>query len=165
MKNNSKKMLSVFVTKSDAKEQSYAFDFICVHLRLCVAKTSFQHAKKNKGFTLIEVLIALAILAIALAATMRVIGMATSSAEEVKIKTYATWVSQNRLAELTARRVFPAAGSENGQVNMAGIDFVWQQTTSETPNKEFRKVEVSVSLPNQERKRANLSAYLSRGGT
>jgi general secretion pathway protein I len=146
-----KKQASVFVAFD-------AFDFIRVHLCLSVAK-------KNKGFTLIEVLIALAILAIALAATMRVVGMATSSAEEVKIKTYATWVSQNRLAELTARRVFPAAGSENGQVNMAGIDFVWQQTTSETPNKEFRKVEVSVSLPNEERKRANLSAYLSRGGT
>jgi general secretion pathway protein I len=158
MNSNGKKML--VVGKCEKKQVSVfdAVDSIRVHLCLSVAK-------KNNGFTLIEVLIALAILAIALAATMRVVGMATSSAEEVKIKTYATWVSQNRLAELTAGRVFPAAGSENGQVNMAGIDFVWQQTTTDTPNKEFRKVEVSVSLPNEERKRANLSAYLSRGGT
>jgi general secretion pathway protein I len=119
---------------------------------------------RTHGFTLIEVLVALAILSIALAATMRVIGMATTSAEEVKIKTYATWVAQNRIAELTARRVFPSTGSENGQATMAGIAFQWQQTTTETPNKAFRKVEVAVTLANEERKRASLNAYLSRGG-
>lgn len=121
-------------------------------------------AEKYKGFTLVEVLLALAILSVALAATMRATGMATTSADEVKIRTYATWVAQNRLAELTARRVFPAAGSESGQMVMAGIQFDWQQTTTDTPNKDFRKVDVSVSLPGETSKRARLNAYLTRAG-
>ncbi len=120
--------------------------------------------ERRAGFTLVEVLIALVILSIALAATMRATAMATTSADEVKMKTYATWVAQNRIAELTARRVFPAAGEERGQAPMAGINFQWQQTTSETPNKDFRKVDVTVSLPDEARKRAALSAYLTRGG-
>jgi general secretion pathway protein I len=122
------------------------------------------HARAPFGFTLIEVLIALAILSIALAATMRATAMATTSAEEVKLRTYATWVAQNRAAELTARRIFPATGSENGQMVMGGISFRWTATTNETPNSAFRKVEIAVTRSEdtvEGRKFAALTIYLS----
>ena len=118
----------------------------------------------KNGFTLIEVLIALAILAIALAATMRATGMATTTAETIKIKTYATWVAENRIAEITAQRIFPSAGTQTGEATMAGMAFQWTQTANETPNKDFRKVEVAVTLPNETQKRSTLTAYVSRGG-
>jgi len=116
----------------------------------------------------IEVLIALAILSIALAAAMRATAMATTSAEEVKLRTYATWIAQNRAAELTARRIFPGVGVENGEAEMAGMAFRWSATTNETPNTAFRKVEIAVtSVPAQavaadERKLATLTVYLAR---
>lgn len=118
----------------------------------------------QSAFTLIEVLVALSILAIALAATMRVTAMSTTSAEEVQLRTYATWVAQNHLAELSAQRAFPDPGSQSGETQMAGITFQWQQQSSETPNREFRKVDVRVLLPNDARVRASLTAYLARGG-
>jgi general secretion pathway protein I len=121
--------------------------------------------KHNNGFTLIEVLIALAILAIALAATMRATGMATTTAETVKIKTYATWVAENRLAQLTAERIFPSVGVENGEATIAGIVFQWTQTANETPNKSFRKVDVAVTVVGETQKRTTLTAYVSRGGS
>jgi general secretion pathway protein I len=121
--------------------------------------------KHNNGFTLIEVLIALAILAIALAATMRATGMATTTAETVKIKTYATWVAENRLAQLTAERIFPSVGTENGKTTMAGIAFQWTQTANETPNKSFRKVDVAVTLVGETQKLTTLTAYVSQGGS
>jgi general secretion pathway protein I len=122
----------------------------------------------GNGFTLIEVLIALAILSIALAATMRATAMATTSAEEVKLRTYATWVAQNRAAELSARRTFPSVGAADGQTDMGGIGFRWTATTSETPNTAFRKVEIAVTrsddtaAPSDARKYAVLTIYLSR---
>jgi len=118
------------------------------------------------GFTLIEVLIALAILSIALAAAMRAASMATVSAEEAKLRTYATWVAQNRAAELTARRVFPAVGIENGGVEMGGVAFQWTATSSETPNTAFRKTEIAVTRRDaaaDPRKLAVLTVYLASG--
>jgi general secretion pathway protein I len=126
------------------------------------------HQPAPFGFTLIEVLIALAILSIALAATMRATAMATTSAEEVKLRTYATWVAQNRAAELSAKRSFPSVGAENGQTEMGGVGFRWTATTNETPNSAFRKVEIAVTRSddavgaNAERKYAVLTIYLSR---
>jgi general secretion pathway protein I len=119
-----------------------------------VSSTSLREA----GFTLIEVLIALAIIAIALAATLRATAMATTSADEVRLRTYATWVAQNRAAELTARRVFPSTGVENGSVEMGGIQFDWRQTNSETPNSAFRKAEIAVSRSENASNAANTRA-------
>ncbi len=118
--------------------------------------------KRAHAFTLIEVLIALAILAIALAAAMRAAGTATVSAEQVKLNTYATWVAENRIAELTARRAFPSAGSSNGQSDMAGITFQWTQVVSTTANSAFRKIEVAVTRPDGDYKFATLTAYLTQ---
>ena len=112
------------------------------------------------GFTLIEVLIALVILAIALAAAARAASIATVGAEESKLRTLATWVAQNRLAELAATQSFPASGTSTGRSNMGGIDFEWQQTTSDTPNTAFRKVEMRILRPNDPQTLISLTGYL-----
>ena len=103
--------------------------------------------RPSRGFTLIEVLIALVILAVALAAAARAASVATVGAEESKLRTLATWVAQNRIAELSATRSFPPSGSSTGKSTMSGIDFEWQQTASDTPNAAFRKIEVRVYRP------------------
>ena len=112
------------------------------------------------GFTLIEVLIALVILAIALAAAARAASIATVGAEESKLRTLATWVAQNRLAELAATQSFPPSGTSNGRSTMGGIGFEWQQTASDTPNAAFRKVEVKILRPNDPQTLISLTGYL-----
>jgi general secretion pathway protein I len=123
-----------------------------------------MHTPTCKGFTLVEVLIALAILSIALAATMRAAAMSVTSAEQSTLRTYANWVAQNRAAELTARRAFPSAGVENGTMEMAGRQWRWEQTAAETPNVAFRKVELKVfDMQAGSAAFATLTVYLSRG--
>ena len=115
-----------------------------------------------RGFTLIEVLIALVILGVALAAAARAASVATTGAEESKLRTLATWVAQNRIAELTAMRIFPSTGTTNGRAQMAGIDFEWQQLTSETPNAAFRKIELNILRPGDTQSLMTMNAYLTR---
>ena len=118
--------------------------------------------ESSTGFTLIEVLVALTILAIALAAASRAASVATDSAREARLRTIATWVAQNRIAELTATKIFPTAGTTNGRAQMAGIDFEWRQLTSETPNAAFRKIELSILRPGEAQSLTTMNAYLTR---
>ena len=119
-----------------------------------------QRLQSMRGFTLIEVIIALVILAIALAAAARAANVATVSAEESKLRTLATWVGQNQVALLTATRSFPVSGTASGKSTLGGIAFDWQQTTSDTPNAAFRKIEIRVFRPNDPQTLTNLTAYL-----
>jgi general secretion pathway protein I len=124
---------------------------------------------KHTGFTLIEVLIALAILAIALTAAMRAASVATDSANETKLRTLATWIAQNRIAEINALSVnnLPGVGESNGRQTMANIEFEWRQKISNTPNTAFRKIEVQVLRPSglgadREQWLANLSGFVAK---
>lgn len=117
-------------------------------------------ARKCSGFTLLEVLIALAMLAIALAAAMRVAGIATDTTAQIKQRIVAQWVAENRLTELRVG-TWPAVGSNNGEVIQAGLTLRWEENISGTPNPNFRRVEIRVFAPDQPNYAfADLVAYL-----
>lgn len=97
------------------------------------------------GFTLTEVLVALAIVAIALVAAGRAARVATASAGEVKLRALAGWVAENRMAEFSVGRTWPPLGAFEGAERQAGIEFRWRAEVSTTPHPAFRRVEVSVA--------------------
>jgi general secretion pathway protein I len=115
---------------------------------------------KNRGFTLLEVLIALAILAIALSAAMRVAGIATNTTAQIKQRIVAHWIAENRLTELRVG-VWPPTGVNTGDVSQAGLTLRWEETINGTPNVNFRRVEIRVFSPDQPNYAyADLVAYL-----
>ncbi len=99
---------------------------------------------QQTGFTLFEVMIALAIIAIALSAALRAANLGTDSAIELKNRTLAAWVAQNRMEEHMALRDWPAIGNYTGVESQAGTDFVWRETVSATSGANFRRIEVDV---------------------
>ncbi len=116
-----------------------------------------------KGFTLIEILVAVAILAVALAATTRAAGIATDGALETRQRLLATWAAQNRVAELRARRVFPSIAATRLSAEEGGLALVIDETVLETPNPTIRRVELAVAdARNPDRVLTHLTAYVSR---
>ena len=97
------------------------------------------------GFTLIEILVAIVILAVALAATTRAASVATDGALETRQRLLATWAAENRVAEIRARRIFPVAASTRYTATQGGLDLVIDEVVSETPNPAIRRVDLAVA--------------------
>lgn len=119
--------------------------------------------RRAAGFTLIEILVAVAILAIALAATSRAASVATDGALETRLRLLATWAAQNRVAELRARRLFPPPATTRLATGQANLALVMEETVSDTPNPTIRKVDIAVAqAAAPERIVARLTAYVSQ---
>ena len=115
-----------------------------------------------RGFTLVEVLVALAIVAVALAAGMRAVAQSADGATTLKERTLALWVAQNRLARAQLVRPAPVRGVTEGDETQAAVRFAWRETVSDTPNPAFRKVEIVVARPDApEYALARLTGYVA----
>lgn len=98
----------------------------------------------HRGFTLVEVLVALAVLAIALAAILRTMGQAIDATTTLRERGTALWVAQNRLVEHQMRRDWPAADTKNGDVEIGGVKWFWREQVSTTPEPRIRRIEITV---------------------
>ncbi len=98
----------------------------------------------RRGFTLVEVLVALAITTIGLMAAYRAAGLATSEHAWLRHRTLAAWVAQNRLAELQLapqNQLSQLAGA----AAQAGENYRWSQRVDNTFSPRFRRVEIAVT--------------------
>lgn len=96
----------------------------------------------SRGFTLLEVIIALAIVALSVGALL---GSVTSSASNIiylKDKTMAEWVALNRLAEIRISKQMPDLGKRTGETVMGGMRWQWEQEVLELPVKGMFRIDV-----------------------
>ena len=97
--------------------------------------------RTNTGFTLIEVLVALAIVGVALPALLFRVQTILDSASYIDEKNYAYWVAQNQLATLLLEKELTKTipkGTQSDQVEFAGLSWYWhlEVTTTEMPGEE-----------------------------
>jgi len=102
---------------------------------------------RARGFTLMEVLIALVILAVALSAATRATGLSADGATKLRERTLAGWVAQDRLTAHVALRDWPEIGSATGSADQGGRTFDWRETVSGGPNPYFRRIEIEILVP------------------
>ena len=99
---------------------------------------------KKRGFTLLEVLVALAILAVALAAIIKTTTANAENARYLRDKTLAHWVAMNVLTEIQVREEWPALGKKDGTAMMAEQKWFWIMRISPTADKELRRLDIQV---------------------
>lgn len=118
--------------------------------------------RRMRAFTLVEILVAVAILAIALAATTRAASVATDGSFETRARLLATWAAENRVAELRARMIFPGTGTSTLNTDEGNTSFTIEQVVSDTANPAIRKVDLAVSdSRDPQRVLTRLVAYVS----
>ncbi|HEY5604681.1 MAG TPA: type II secretion system minor pseudopilin GspI [Gammaproteobacteria bacterium] len=104
--------------------------------------------KRQKGFTLIEVIVALGIIATAMAAVMMTVSANVRNATGLKERTFAHWVAMNRMAELHIAndREWPPTGKSTGTALMAEHEWHWELEVEKTPVDKIRKVYIRVRV-------------------
>jgi len=116
---------------------------------------------KARGFTLLEVLVALVIIGVALAASMRGAMSLTNTAEYSRDKLLALLTAENRLLELRLAREKLEPGEEIMPCDQGGIAFTCAQAVKPTPNPFFRRVEVRVFRSDEAGNRRQLAELMT----
>lgn len=101
---------------------------------------------RQGGFTLLEVMVALMILALALGAVIRGTAVNAANAAYLRDKTFAHWVAMNVAAEYRLLPEWPGLGKRTGKAEMAGREWHWGAEVLETFDKQVRRVDIEVRL-------------------
>lgn len=97
---------------------------------------------KQYGFTLLEVMVALFILAVTTGALSRMASQATRNSYQLEIRQHASWVAQNQLALI----LLGTESSLDGETAFAGQTFYWKTAKASTELKNFQRITILVSL-------------------
>jgi general secretion pathway protein I len=102
---------------------------------------------RSRGFTLLEVLVAVAVVGISMSALIAGFGRYAEQAGYLRQRTIATWVAHNRLNEVMLEPGWPGTGRKDGQVEMAGAEWPYRLEVSNTEDPQLRRIDLHVYAP------------------
>ncbi|ASP48150.1 type II secretion system minor pseudopilin GspI [Cognaticolwellia beringensis] len=124
---------------------------------------NFSVNKLQKGFTLIEVMLAMAVFSIA---GIAILGTADTNARNLgylESKIIASWVASNQLVEVTLDTSWPPKNNKKGKVELAGQEWFWQQKVVKTTDNDMRAIVMEVRLEEKAAKSlTSLMTYISK---
>jgi general secretion pathway protein I len=103
-------------------------------------------SKSQPGFTLIEVLVALAIVSIGMMAVQTQLNRYVFTARFMEQKTLASWIGTNKVVELSTAQTWPDIGTSDEELEFAGRLWQLEIEISETQVENLHRVDVDVSL-------------------
>lgn len=118
---------------------------------------------RARGFSLLEVLVALAVLALALFALSRSAALAVDAMQHREQVLLASTVAANVVTELRLAESTPATGQREGQQSQGGREFYWRATISDSDVPGIRRIDVAVALdPARSDVRVRLAGFAGR---
>jgi len=96
------------------------------------------------GFTLLEVLVALAVLALSMGAAIKAVSDYTNNQAYLRDRTIAIWVARNVLVRFQVENEWPDVGERKGTEEMGNREWRWLGVISQTEEAELRRLDVKV---------------------
>ncbi|WP_455205738.1 type II secretion system minor pseudopilin GspI [Kaarinaea lacus] len=132
---------------------------------MMISSQSRFRRPSQQGFTLLEVIIALTVIAIGLAAVLSTVSTSVRMATGLQERTIAHWVAMNKLTEIHVMQDWPATRKTDGSTIMAEHEWFWEMDVRETPDKSVRRVEISVRTNEEdEDSLVHLSGFVGKPG-
>ncbi len=119
----------------------------------------FSH---EKGFTLIEVIIALAVIAISMAAVINGVGKNVSNASYLREKTLAHWVALNKVVEIQLSDVAIDASEKKGETTLADLRWQWHVKISNTDIEAIKRLTIEIQREDGNEPLATVIAYVGQ---
>lgn len=119
--------------------------------------------RRGRGFTLVEVLVALAMVSIAILAALRAMSSLAHTNAELRLRFLALMAAENRIAVVRASKVFPPLGERSLPCPQAEARLICEERVQSTPNTVFRRIEVKVRAPDSSFVLAKLTTVLPEG--
>lgn len=118
--------------------------------------------RESGGFTLVEVLVALAVLAIALAAVLHAMGQAIDLTAGLRDRTLALWVAEERAALHQLKPEWPSLDTREGTAELGGREWRWVERTASTPVADFRRMDIEIYAAGSRDRLATLAVFLRK---
>lgn len=119
-------------------------------------------SKYCQGMTLLEVMIALAVFAIAALSITKTLSEMMSNMPILEEKTLAQWVADNQMVDARLLKGFIPLGTKQGTEELAGREWFWRREVIKTTDNDFRMIRISISDSDRfEKIMAQVSSYVA----
>jgi general secretion pathway protein I len=109
-------------------------------------------------------MVALGIAALSLTAVTAAMSQMVDAANSMRERTYASWIAQNKIAELRLSNIEPEVSEDSGEVEYAGIEWSWTSAISETGVENLYRVDVTVSFVDAEETIRTVTGFIGEPG-